>query len=154
MTGEVMQIVGLLVLGYILLLMELFVPGGVLGILGLTAIVYGCWQAFALGPVWGGTAVALSLVTTVGLVMMIVRSRAARRLVLDSRPSREWKAPRRELEDLRGRKGVTISPLRPAGIVEIAGERLDVVTDSEFLDAGVEVRVCEVEGGRVVVELL
>ena len=50
------------------------------------------------------------------------------------------------------RTGRTLTPLRPAGLVEIDGRRIDVVADSEFLDAGVEVRVCEVEGNRVVVE--
>jgi len=147
-----LQIVGLLVLGYVLLLLELFLPGGVLGILGIGAVVYGCWLAFGLGPMWGAGALAISLAATVGLIALIMRSRAARRLVLDHSGSREWKAPRAGLQQLVGREGVTISPLRPAGIVEIGRERLDVVTDSEFLDAGVEVRVREVEGGRIVVE--
>lgn len=152
MTGDVLLVVGLLVLGYVLLLMEMFLPGGILGILGVASVVYGCWQAFALGPVWGGSAVLLSVLMTVGLVVMIVRSRTARKLVLDSRPSREWKAPEAALGDLVGREGVTLSPLRPAGIVEIEGRRLDVVADGEFLGVGVRVGVCEVEGTRVVVE--
>ncbi len=152
MTGEVLQIVALLVLGYVLLLMELFLPGGILGILGFASVVYGCWLAFGLGPAWGSGAVLMSVVMTVGLVVMIVRSRSARKLVLDSRPSRQWKAPRVGLEELVGRDGVTLSPLRPAGIAEIDGQRLDVVTDSEFLDRGVRVQVSEVEGTRVVVE--
>jgi membrane-bound serine protease (ClpP class) len=152
MTGEVLQIVGLLVLGYVLLLMELFLPGGILGILGLASVVYGCWLAFGLGPAWGSGAVLMSVVMTVGLVILIVRSRTARKLVLDSRPSRDWKAPRAGLEGLLGREGVTLSPLRPAGIVDIDGQRLDVVTDSEFLDRGVRVRVSDVESTRVVVE--
>jgi membrane-bound serine protease (ClpP class) len=151
-TGEMMRIVGMLVLGYLLLLMELFLPGGILGILGLGSVVYGCWLAFGVGPLWGGVAVATSVVATVGLVMLILRSRVARQMVLDNRPSREWKAPAPELQELVGKEGVTISPLRPAGIVAIDGERFDVVTDSVFLEAGVAVRVFEVEGGRVVVE--
>ena len=83
MSGEVLQIIGLLVLGYVLLLLELFLPGGVLGILGIGSVVYGCWLAFGLGTVWGGGAVLISVVATVGLVVLIMRSRAARRLVLD-----------------------------------------------------------------------
>lgn len=152
MTGEVLLIVGLLVLGYVLLLMELFLPGGILGILGLASVVYGCWMAFDLGPVWGGSAVLLSVLTTAGLMVLIARSRAARRLVLDSTASRDWKAPAAGLDSLLGEEGVAISPLRPAGIVEIAGRRVDVVADSEFLDAGQPVRVSEVEGTRIVVE--
>ena len=146
------EIVALLVLGYLLMLMELFVPGGILGILGVAAVTYGCWLAFGLGPFWGGAAVASSLLVAAVAVTLIVRSRTARRLVLDTRPSREWKASDQDLISLVGELGVTRSPLRPAGIAEIGDRRLDVVTDSEFLGAGVAVRVSEVEGTRIVVE--
>ena len=34
-----------------------------------------------------------------------------------------------------GRTGTAVSPLRPAGIAEIAGTRLDVVSDGGFIEA-------------------
>lgn len=154
MNSELLQIIALLTLGYLLMLMELFVPGGILGILGIGAVVYGCWLAFALGPAWGAASILLSLAIAVVTVVLVVRSRTARKLVLDSRPSKEWRAQDRELEGLIGETGITVSPLRPAGIADVGGRRLDVVTDSEFLDAGVPIRICEVEGPRVVVELV
>ena len=61
MSGELLQVIALLTLGYLLMLMELFVPGGILGILGIGAVVYGCWLAFSLGPAWGAAAIVLSL---------------------------------------------------------------------------------------------
>lgn len=152
MTQDLFQIIALLALGYLLLVMEIFVPGGILGILGLGAIAYGSWLAFALGTLWGTAAVGLSLLVAAAVIVVVVRSKAARRLVLDTRPSRDWKAPDPQLVSLVGRLGITVSPLRPAGIAEVDDRRLDVVTDSEFLEAGVGVRVTEVEGARVVVE--
>ena len=65
---------------------------------------------------------------------------------------RDWKAAEAGLEDLVDRQGITLTPLRPAGLVEIDDRRIDVVADSELIAAGVRVRVCEVEGNRVVVE--
>ena len=41
-----------------------------------------------------------------------------------------------------------------AGTVDLDGERVDVVTEGEFIDRGARVRVVEVEGNRVVVELV
>jgi membrane-bound serine protease (ClpP class) len=152
MSGELLQVIALLTLGYLLMLMELFVPGGILGILGIGSVVYGCWLAFSLGPAWGAASILLSLAAAVIAVVLVVRSRTARKLVLDSSPSRNWKAPDRDLETLVGETGMTISPLRPAGIADVGDRRLDVVTDSEFLDAGVPIRIREVEGPRVVVE--
>ena len=51
-----------------------------------------------------------------------------------------------------GEEGVTRTILRPAGKAEFGAALVDVVTDGEFLDAGLRVRVTMVEGSRVVVE--
>jgi membrane-bound serine protease (ClpP class) len=52
---------------------------------------------------------------------------------------------------LLGRTGHAHSPLRPAGIADIDGERVDVVADGEHIDAGAPIRVTRVDGNRVVV---
>jgi membrane-bound serine protease (ClpP class) len=50
-----------------------------------------------------------------------------------------------------GKKGRASSALRPAGIAEIEGERVDVVSDGELIDAGQFVEVTHVDGNRIVV---
>ena len=50
-----------------------------------------------------------------------------------------------------GREGTTLSELRPAGIAEIEGKRLDVVTDGEFVAAQQQVKIVEARGNRIVV---
>ena len=50
-----------------------------------------------------------------------------------------------------GKRGRASSPLRPAGIAEIEGERVDVVSDGELIDAGQLVEVTRVDGNRIVV---
>lgn len=50
-----------------------------------------------------------------------------------------------------GRTGTAVTVLRPTGAIEIDGERLDVVTEGEFLESGTPVRVLYVQGSRVVV---
>jgi len=51
-----------------------------------------------------------------------------------------------------GKEGITLTVLRPAGMAEIEGERVNVVSDGNFIDKGVRVRVREVEGPRVMVD--
>ena len=152
MPEGLLTIVGLLALGYVLVFLEVFVPGGVLGVLGALAMAYACYLAFGLGAGWGTAAVFLSVVVTLVAVRVFARSRLARKLMLDEQGARGWTASEAGLETLVGKEGRTITPLRPAGLVEIDDQRIDVVADSEFLGAGVTVRVCEVEGNRVVVE--
>lgn len=152
MPDGLLEVVALLTLGYILLLLELFVPGGILGVLGGLSILYGTYLAFGMSTIWGVSALFLSVVVTIGIVVGFVRSRAAKKLVLDNEFSKDWKASEDGLESLLGQRGETVSPLRPAGYAMIGERRLDVVSDSEFLEAGVEIEVVEIEGNRVVVE--
>jgi membrane-bound serine protease (ClpP class) len=54
---------------------------------------------------------------------------------------------------LLGRTGRSLTVLRPSGVVDIDGLRVDVVTEGDFIEAGSPIIVSHVEGVRVVVEL-
>ena len=54
---------------------------------------------------------------------------------------------------LPGQTGRAVTVLRPAGIAEIGGRRLDVVTRGDFIPEGAALRVEAVEGSRIVVGL-
>ncbi len=154
MPEGLLAVVGLLTLGFILLFLEVFVPGGVLGVLGGLLIIYGCYLAFGLSPTWGVAAVGLSVLVAIVAVRLVARSRLGRRLMLDDAGARDWKAAEAGLQDLVGRRGRSLTQLRPAGLAEIDGRRIDIVADNELIEADVGVRVCEVEGNRVVVEAI
>lgn len=145
-------IVALLVLGYLLLLAELFVPGGVLGIIGFGVIVYAVKLAFEISSFWGIGTIIFSLFVTVTGVIGFARSKAAKRLMLSDEDGKTWRSSGDEIAALLGKTGTTVSTLRPSGVADFDGVRVDVVSDSEFLEAGTQVRVCHVEGNRVVVE--
>jgi membrane-bound serine protease (ClpP class) len=55
------------------------------------------------------------------------------------------------LDELRGRVGKTVTPMRPSGSVAFDGRRVDALTEGMMLDAGVWVRCVEAKAGRVVV---
>ena len=50
-----------------------------------------------------------------------------------------------------GKRGITLSTLRPVGNIEIDDELLQAEADGEYLDRGVQVEVTEVSGNRMVV---
>jgi membrane-bound serine protease (ClpP class) len=55
-------------------------------------------------------------------------------------------------ETLVGKTGTVITPLRPAGIIEVDGRRLDVTADGAFVASGATVRVISVSGSFITVE--
>jgi len=54
-------------------------------------------------------------------------------------------------EDLVGKTGIAISTLRPAGIAEIDGKRIDVTTDGTFIQKGEAIKVVKAEGIHIIV---
>ncbi|HEX6644127.1 MAG TPA: NfeD family protein [Gemmatimonadales bacterium] len=53
--------------------------------------------------------------------------------------------------ELVGTKGVAVTDLRPSGVAVVGGERLDVVSDGDFIARGTEVVVVRSEGYRHIV---
>lgn len=53
--------------------------------------------------------------------------------------------------ELVGRPGIALTSLRPAGVASVDGERLDVVTEGEFIEQGSPIVVVRSEGYRHVV---
>lgn len=52
-----------------------------------------------------------------------------------------------------GQRGEVVSSvMRPSGEVEIDGQRIDAITDGEYLTRGTPIRVLEIQGSRIVVE--
>ena len=153
------------VAGLILLAIEvLVVPGfGIAGVLGILALV-GSLVLSLVGPGFtttfvlaaaGRVVLALLVAVLASLVLLrfLPRLPFGRRLVL-------WRglsaaegfaaAPESDMQWL-GKTGKATSPLRPAGIADIDGRRVDVVSDGEHIDAGQAVRVTRVDGNRIVV---
>ena len=56
--------------------------------------------------------------------------------------------------DLLGSEGIAMTDLRPSGTVLIGEERVDAVSESEWIEDGTDVRVVSSEGYRLVVRPL
>ncbi|MHB9027389.1 MAG: NfeD family protein [Candidatus Latescibacterota bacterium] len=149
---EILTIILLVACGFILLVIEAFlVPGfSVPGIAGIVVIFFGIYRALNEYGVLGALITFLVCVGGTALLAFIaLRSRTMQRAGLDFN-QKGYCAPD-DYTPLVGKEGTTLSPLRPAGIAIIGGERVDVVTDGEFLEKNTPIRVLSVEGARVIV---
>jgi membrane-bound serine protease (ClpP class) len=55
-------------------------------------------------------------------------------------------------KDLIGEEGIALTTLRPSGTAEINGKRVDVVTESSYVEKGKKIKVIAAEGMRIVVK--
>jgi len=56
-----------------------------------------------------------------------------------------------ELDKLKGQIGKTLTPMRPSGLVELDGRRVDAMTEGMPIEAGTTIRCVEIRSGRVIV---
>lgn len=152
-----MTILFLMLLGFILLLIEVFViPGfGVMGISGLAALAFACYLAFTRFPTpWPGTTALLgTLAVLIVFIKLFPRTKSWKRLRLNAREeSKEgFAASSSQLEELVGKTGISLTMLRPAGTAEIEERRVDVVSEGIFVPKDTKIKVVMVKGNRVVV---
>ena len=147
-------IIVVLVLGLILVFTEVAViPGfGVAGALGLLALAAGAIAAWTeLGPLWGGVAGGASVLASGAMLYWLPKSRMGRKMVLEH--SQAEAVSQQDRSYLLGRRGITVTPLRPIGRVRFGTEEVDVMTEGEYVDSNQEVEVMSVEGPRVVVRV-
>jgi membrane-bound serine protease (ClpP class) len=150
----VVVIVTVLVIGLLLLFTEVaIVPGfGVAGILGVLALGAGAVAAWTeLGPFWGVVTGVVSVVMAVVMLFWLPKSRAGRQMVLEH--SFAEAVSQEDRSALIGRRGITMTPLRPIGRVRFGRDEVDVMTEGEYIDSDREVEVMTVEGPRVVVRI-
>ena len=155
----------LAVSGVILLVVEIFViPGfGIVGVLGIGAILAGLIlslvgagdtsQVVLMAAARVVFSLLLAVVASLVMLRFLPRLPFGRRMILQAglgAGHQYGSAPDSDLRWL-GKKGRASSALRPAGIAQIEGERVDVVSDGELIDAGQSVEVTRVDGNRIVV---
>lgn len=151
--------------GLVLLALEVFVvPGfGLTGMLGLTALLGGLglsvvgagatWEVILMAMGRGALALLLAFAVSLALLRLLPRLPFGRRLVLEPAllaGTAGAAASERDYAWL-GKHGIATSPLRPAGLAHIDGERVDVVSDGELIEAGQPIEVIRVDGNRIVV---
>ena len=150
------------VIGIGLMVLEAFMPGfglpGISGIILEVVAVALTWMNHGPVAALGMTLIILSILAIA--ISMSLRSAAngklsRSKLVLNDTESNE--AGYRSTEDLEvflGKEGVTTTVLRPTGMAEFDGVRLNVVSEGEFIQSGTQVQIVRVEGSRILVRTI
>ena len=144
-------------LGFLLLVVEIFVPGfGVPGITGALLV--------AAGIILVSSSVLMAVLLLILLVILlsvlfIILARSAAKGNFGKRIIQKYALTNKEgfssMEDLSymvGCRGKALTILRPAGMADFDGKRMDVQTEGGFVKAGEMVSVLRVEGAKLIVK--
>jgi len=157
----------LLAAGLVALGIEVFVvPGfGIAGVISIVCVGSAVFLALIGSlPTWADVARASGiLATSIGIIgaaiYLIVRnlptSERWRGIFLKAASHADEGYISSDLrDDLIGRIGVAVTDLHPGGTVSLDDERLDVVTEGDYVKRGTNVRVVRSDGYRLVVKAL
>ncbi len=132
-------------LGLVLLGFEVFLPGGILGVIGGVFLLIGCGLAFWKFGLDGG---AIALAVALGLsgltvyleLVLLPKTGIGRKMFLTAEVS-GTSQPRPALPELVGKTGTTLTTLAPTGYVAIDGHSYEAQSQDGLLAKGAAVRV-------------
>ena len=156
-TGLSIFVLLLFIGGMSLIGLEMFIPGGIVGTVGIITVIYAIIYI-------NKSTYHIAFILVISLILATIQFYVNRnvfhkrlmllnRLVLNDSISTEdgYVASESRLE-LIGKKLQAYTDLRPAGVAVLGNEKLDVVTDGDFIEKGNEIEIIRVEGMRIVVK--
>lgn len=152
--SEIFLVFTLILLGFILLAIELFIiPGfGFVGISGLFCLVIAGYMSYIkLNPAIGIIVSIASIVAIIIMLRILPTTKLYKKLRLET-TTIGYSATRSGLDKLIGKEGITITPLHPVGTAVVDDKRIDVVSEVGMIDKDKKIVVLKVEGNRVVVK--
>lgn len=142
--------------GVVLMILEIFHPGfGALGISGIVCFVITI--VITADTLAEGFFLAAIMFVLVALMVVISaalfsRGHMPKMLVLtDATSADSGFSGVEDMQYLLGKTGKAITDLRPVGMADFDGVRLDVVSQGDYIDHGTDIEVMEVESNRIVV---
>lgn len=142
----------------VLIVAEVFVPsGGVISICAFACLVAGVAIFFKHSSVTGWVGVGIAVVMIPSILIFAYRifpkTRFGKSVTLNPSERDQGDAipDTPELKRMLGAAGVVLTPLRPVGMCDFSGQRVECVAESGYVDKGQKVRVIGVESTKVTV---
>ncbi len=143
-------IIVLYAVGLIVMVVEVFIPGVIIGVCGVGCVVVSVIWAYRLeSHILGHVLIIIALGAFPALLFLWYRVVSTKFSISASEAG--FKSAKGDLDELLSAEGTTVTTLRPSGIANIGGKRVDVVTTGEMLPKNTRIKVIEVKGNRVVV---
>jgi membrane-bound serine protease (ClpP class) len=140
--------------GILMLSLEIFVPGGILGTIGGLMIMSTIFMSLFIFEKHGVLIAFFILISAVAVLILWIsilpKTYLGKRIFLND--TLKTAKSNDDRNDLIGAEGVALSDLRPSGFAKINDQKIDVISSGGLIEKGREVVVINVVGFRVIVK--
>ncbi len=144
-----------------LIVAEVFVPsGGLIMLLAIACLSGGVAIFFSRSAAagWIGIIVAIVMIPSVlvGAYKIFPKTRFGKRILLTPPQRKEGEAipDTEQLKGLLGAVGTVITTMRPVGMCDFSGRRLECVAEGGFVEKGRKVKVIRIESTQLTVRVI
>ena len=146
-------IIILCIAGIVCIALEVYLPGGIMGLLGAAALIWSIVAAYQHNSNFGTMLLICGIGGSVSLSWFSFRyfsstKEGKKALLMDT----NIEVPEEQHASLVDSLGIADCDLRPSGIAIIDGERYDVQTKGEYIEKGQQIKVSHIEGGHIYVK--
>ena len=145
----------------VLIVAEVMIPsGGLISILAILCVIGGILACFHVGTFVGVLGIIVAIIMIPGLFILgykiLPNTRLGKNMTLapPERPEGDAIPDTSKLKEMLGEIGIVISPLRPVGMCNFSGQRLECVAESGYVDKGSKVKVIKIESTQLTVRLI
>jgi membrane-bound ClpP family serine protease len=146
----------LFAVGIMLIFLEFFLPGAISGTLGLAALIASLFLA-GENPLNMGISIFIAISISIAVLFFMIKVLRKklvlfnRMILFDTAKKEDGYVSNINRTDLLGKEGIALTVLRPSGTAVFNKERIDVVSEGDFIDQNAKITVIKVEGVRIVV---
>lgn len=144
--------IGVALLSLVLIYLEFFVPGAILGILGglgfCISILLFIWES---GVLWQIITLIVVMVVLLILTIKLALRKLKQKPSMFAKEEQSGYLASQYDKELIGKEGLAATDLKPSGHIRVEGERYQAVSESRYIKKGESVKVVAGEGARLIV---
>jgi len=141
--------------GLILICLEIFVPGGILGLIGSVFLISSlviCFLEFGLRiGVYYIAVLSCVIMAMVILVMKFAHVLPVRKRLFLNATEKNMTVEINNLDTLIGMRGTAYTILRPTGKILVDGKRYEAMAEGAFIQKDNEIEIIRIEGNNIIV---
>ena len=141
---------GLGLLGLVLIYLEFFMPGGILGVLGGIAFIASTVLFVLAAEMWYSALFIAVMIVLLILTIRLALWKIKQKPEMFARDEQSGYVASRFDQALIGKDGEALTNLRPSGHVILEGNRYQAVSESGYIKKGEAVKIIRGEGARLI----